>query len=111
MELLKPENKPQAQLNMQVIEQAINKANTSTNYPIMINIGKHVCNSVTQDYLEYLFTEAGYNVTRCLERIGYRYEALYLHHKPTIQLVHQIKDYKWNQRNNLNNYINSSMMK
>lgn len=90
MELLRPEDKPQAQLNTEVIEKAIKHANAYTNYPIMINIGKHVCNSVTQDYLEHLFTKAGYNVVRCLERVGYRYEALYLYHKPKIQLIHKI---------------------
>ena len=93
-QVLHPNDKELAPLNMEEIEKAIKKANGSKNYPIMINIGNHIMNSATQNYLQELFIKAGYSVSREMERVAYRYEALYLDYYKPHKLLHTISNLK-----------------
>jgi hypothetical protein len=70
-----PKTKEPPKLNEKYVQKA-EKALESVHYPIIINIGRHLMNSYTQDYIENEIRKTGYyQVTRRLSNCG-KYEVL-----------------------------------
>ena len=90
--LLDPATKTPPELNVEYVEEAIKQLNEARSYPVRINIGKHIMNSFTQDYIQQMIEQSGfYSVSRQMERQG-RYEILLVDYTYKRALKHSLKE-------------------
>lgn len=81
MKIIDPAKKARPELNKEHYEQVITQLNNSASYPVILNIGRHIINSYTQDKIEQDIRATGYyKVTRRLENKG-RYEVLEINYR------------------------------
>jgi len=80
-EIVDPKIKVTPQLNEEYFNKSIKELNKATSYPITINIGRHLMNSYTQDYIEKTIRNSNfYEVHRRMDRGG-RYEVLEINYR------------------------------
>lgn len=75
MELIKASDKKLGEINQEWVDKAIKKVNNEVNQPCTVNIGRHLMNSDTQDYIEKMLLDAGYTVIRTTDGLA-RYSVL-----------------------------------